>query len=153
MKTIYLNQISKKFKSIKNLPTWLKDFMDISDQVKLVRAALGMTQIDLAKRIGYKKNVPVADLENKIETNPTIEKLKKYAEALECNLLIRFVPKQEITKRLDILAEKKAREIVSISTGSSALELQRPDKRTIENEVKRVKKEILEKRRSVLWKN
>lgn len=148
---IYLKQAAKKFKNLKSLPDWLKQFLAPEEQIKIIRNILGMTQNQLAKRLGLSSNVPVAKLENKENENPTVETLKKYAEALECELLIRFVPKKELSILLNELAEKKAREIVRISSGNSAMELQKPDKETIEYEVKRIKNELLEKKRGALW--
>ena len=149
----YLDQISKKFKSIKDLPAWLRQFLPIEDQVKIIRTVLGMTQEQLAKRLGFKSNVSVTKLENKEKENPTLETLKKYADALDCELLIKFIPKKEISKTLDELAEKKAVEIVNLSVANSALELQKPDKKAANAEIKKVKSELLEKRRSVLWQD
>ena len=148
---MYLNQISKKFKSMKNIPSWLKQFLSPEEQIKMIRTTLGITQSQLAKKLGYSSNVPVAELENRGKENPTLGTLKKYAHALECELLIRFVPKKDIKDLLDELAEKKAREIVDLSVANSAMELQKPDKETIEIEIERVKRNLIEKKRSSLW--
>lgn len=148
---LYYKQIAKKFKSIKCLPLWLKQFIHVVDQIKIIRNALGITQNQLAKKLGFSSNVPIAKLENKEILNPTLETLKKYATALECELLVRFIPKKEVKELLEELAEKKAKEIVSLSVSNSAMELQKPNKETIKFEIERVKKEILEKRTSILW--
>ncbi|MBI2996214.1 MAG: helix-turn-helix domain-containing protein [Candidatus Melainabacteria bacterium] len=150
---MYLDQISKKFKSLRNLPYWLKQFLPVEDQIRMIRTALGITQSQLAKKLSFSSNVPIAKLENKEKENPTIETLKKYAQALQCELLIRLIPKKEIKNLLKELAEKKAKEIVNISVANSAMELQKPDKKVIKEEVKRVKNEILEKRKSRLWED
>ena len=147
----YLHQISKKFKSIKDLPEWLRQNLDISEQIKILRTTLGMTQTQLAKKLGFSSNVLVNKLENKEKENPTIDTLKKYAQALNCELIIKLVPKKEINQYLDDLVNQKARDIVNLSVANSAMELQKPDKKTIEIELERVKKEILEKRKSSLW--
>ena len=148
----YISQISKKFKSLRDLPEWLKQFLAPEDQIKIIRTAFGMTQNQLAKKIGFSSNVPVTELENK-EKEPTIGTLKKYASALECELLIRLIPKKEIKNLLDERAEKKAQKIVNLSVSNSAMELQKPDKGTIKGEIKRVKKELLEKKKSSLWED
>lgn len=148
---IYLKQVAKKIKSLKTLPNWLKQFLAPEEQIKIIRNTLGMTQSQLARKLGLSSNVPVAKLENKENKNPTVETLKRYAEALECKLLIRFVPKKELSVLLNELAEKKAQEIVHISSGNSAMELQKPDKETIEYEISRIKKELLDKKRGALW--
>ncbi len=147
----YIKQVSKKFKSQKSSPVWLVQFLPIEEQIRVIRKALGMSQIQLAKKLGFSSNVPIVKMENGQIENPTIDTLKKYAEALGCELLVRFVPKKEIEKMVDEQAEKKAREIVSHSVVNSAMELQKPDDETIKEEIEKVKEELLEKRRSVIW--
>lgn len=150
-KNQYLNQISKKFKTlneVKNLDTLT---LSPGEQIQLIRKTLGMTQTQLAKRLGYESYVPVAKIETLDNKNPTIETLKNYADALECKLLISFLPKKEIKKVIEELAEKKAREIINLSSKSSALELQKPGSTAIKNEIEELKNEIIEKRRSILW--
>ena len=149
----YIKPVSKKFKSQKNAPVWLINFLPINEQIKAIRSAIGMTQMQLAKKLGFSSNVPIAKLENGQIENPTLDTLKKYGEALQCQLVVRFIPKKEIEKVVDEQAEKKAREIVSLSVGNSAMELQKPDDETIKDEIKRVKKELLEKQRSVIWED
>ena len=149
----YLKQVSKKFKSQKDSPVWLVQFLPIWEQIKVIRKAFGISQLQLAKKLGFSSNVPVAKLENGQIENPTLDTLKKYAEALQCELVVRLVPKKEIEKVVEEQAEKKAREIVSLSVGNSAMELQKPDNETIKEEIEKVKNELLEKRRSVIWED
>lgn len=147
----YLKQISKKFKTQKDSPVWLVQFLPVEEQIKVIRKALGISQVQLAKKLGFSSNVPIVKMEKGQIENPTIDTLKKYAEALGCELVIRFVPKMEIEKMVDEQAEKKAREIVSLSVGNSAMEFQKPDDETIKEEIEKVKEELLEKRRSIIW--
>ena len=149
----HLKQVSKKFKSQKNAPIWLVQFLPIEEQIKVIRKALGISQVQLAKKLGFSSNVPVAKLENGQIENPTLDTLRKYAGALQCELVVRLVPKKEIEKVVEKQAEKKAREIVSLSVGNSAMELQKPDNETIKEEIEKVKNELLKKRRSVIWED
>ena len=148
----YTKQVSKKFKSRRHFATALL-FLPITAQIREIRKALGMSQVQLAKKLGFSSNVPIVKMEKGQVVNPTIDTLKKYAEALQCKLLIRFVPKEEIEKMVDEQAEKKAREIVSLSVGNSAMELQKPDDDVIEDEVKELKRDLLLKKRSRIWEN
>ncbi len=146
-----LNKISKEFKSIEAFKELFKNNLPTNEQISLLRTALGMTQNQLAKKLGYNSYVPVSKLESK-NSNPTIETLKSYAYALECELSVRFIPKKEIKQMLNDLAEKKARGIVKLSTGNAAMELQQPNKEDIENAVKELKNKIINsKRTSLLW--
>ena len=147
----YLKQVSKKFKSQKSSPVWLVQFLPTWEQIKLIRKALGMSQVQLAKKLGFSSNVPIVKMEKGQIENPTLDTLKKYADALQCELIVRFVPKKEIEKLVYEQAEKKAREIVSHSVGNSAMELQKPDDETIKEEIEKVKSELLQKRRSIIW--
>lgn len=147
----YLNQISRKLKPSQHIQVLKTFFILPHNQLELIRKALGMTQIQLAKKLGYESNVPVAKLEGGSNKNPTIETLRNYAKALGCELLIGFIPKKEIKKTVEELAEKKAREIINLSSKSSALELQKPDSTAIKDEIEELKNEIIEKRRSILW--
>ncbi len=147
----YIKQVSKKFKSQKDSPVWLIQFLPVEEQIKVVRKALGISQVQLAKKLGFSSNVPITKMEKGQIVNPTIDTLKKYAEALQCELVVRFVPKKEIEEIVNEQAEKKAREIVSLSVGNSAMELQKPDNETINEEIEKMKGELLEKRRSIIW--
>lgn len=153
MKNQYLNQISKKFKTLKKLENLSGLTFTPGQQVQLIRKTLGMTQTQLAKRLGYESYVPIAKIENGDNKNPTIETLKNYAGALGCKLSIGFIPKKEIKKLIEELAEKKALEIVNLSVGNSAMELQKPDSETIKEEIEKVKNEIIEKKRKILWQD
>jgi len=147
----YIKQVSKKFKSQKSSPVWLVQFLPIEEQIKIIRKALGMSQVQLAKKLDFSSNVPIVKMEKGQIENPTIDTLKKYAEALGCELLVRFVPKKEIEKMVDEQAEKKAREIVSLSVGNSAMELQKPDDDVIEDEIEELKYDLMHKKRSRIW--
>jgi DNA-binding XRE family transcriptional regulator len=56
------------------------------------RSRSGLTQEAVAKRMGTTKSA-VSRLESAGKHAPSITTLKKYAQAVECDLEIRFVPK------------------------------------------------------------
>lgn len=152
MKTrINLSQLSKKLKSTKELPNWLDHHLPISVQVRTLRKALGMTQKQLAERInGYQGDI--AALENGARGGVQISTLQKIAEALESELLVSFIPKEELAKLLEQKSLALAKKMVAMSSGNMAMELQKPNKEVIESEIKELKEEILKKKRSALWK-
>lgn len=148
-----LNRASKELKSTEELKDIFEKNIPPHEQISLLRSALGMTQNQLARRLGYESYVPVSKLE-KEGSNPTVETLKKYAVALGCELSIRFAPKKPIEEIRSELAEKMARGIVKLSTGNAEMELQGPGSEAIEKAVKKLKHQILNSnKRSLLWED
>ncbi|MEI7942990.1 MAG: helix-turn-helix domain-containing protein [Candidatus Riflemargulisbacteria bacterium] len=149
MEKLKILQISERFKDISCLPKWIISLGSWSEQIKLIREAFGMTQKQLAKRIGSTQ-IMVSRLENN-DNNPTIETLTKTANALNCELLISFVPKTEIDIMLERLVDKKVSELVKQSVSNAAMELQKPNKKIINQSKEDLKKEIIDNKRSSLW--
>lgn len=148
-KYFFTDQISKKFKSIYDLPDWLSNYPDFKDQIKLLRETLGMTQDQLGKIV----NISLRSIQN-IESGhamPKITTLYKIANALNTELKIVLIPHQNIIEFLDKKASKKAKQLVKLSKTSSALEIQSPSEEESKVQVERLKREILEKRRDSLW--
>lgn len=144
----FIQQINDMFKSIGELPEWIRKHVTIQDQIRLIREALGMTQEQLAKRI-HAKQSSVAQMEKGSDFQ--ISTLQKVAKALNCELLIHLVPKQEIVQLLEEKSTERATKLVSASSGNTALEMQLPERKYIDLQVEEMKEEILKKHRKVLW--
>ena len=68
----------------------------VLDEFLKIRAAKGLTQSQIAEKIGTTQSV-VARLESgKSKHSPSIATLSRYAQALDCQLEIRLVQKQKI---------------------------------------------------------
>ena len=145
----FTNQISKKFRSIKELPEWLINYPDFKDQIKLLRETLGMTQDQLAKKVGRTFR-SIHNVENGYAM-PKITTLYKIADALNAELKIVLVPRENLIEFLDEKAMIKAKEIVKLNKTSSALEIQSPSDEESQEQIENLKREILEKKRSSLW--
>ena len=142
-------QIKKALKSWKLIPAWLRNWIPLGKQVYMLRAALGISQEQLATKMGTGQRA-IVRLE-KEEGDPQVSTLKRIAESLNCELLIRFIPKMDLKKLLKEKAKSKAEKLVKMSMASANLELQKPSKNTIQSEVHRLTEEILHKKRSSLW--
>ncbi len=123
----------------------------LRDQIKQIRTGLGMTQQQLAERSGLAQSM-IAEIENGHRENLTLPTIHKLARGLNC----RFIPQLIAEKDIPVMREEQsdyvARKIVSISSGSSAIEMQFANKDAIEKQVEALKRELLEKRGSALWK-
>lgn len=148
-KYFFTEQISKKFKSVENLPEWLSDYPYFKDQIKLLRETLGMTQEQLAKMVNRSLR-SIQQIESG-EAMPKISTLYKIADALNAELKIALVPRQNIIEFLDEKASKKAEKLVKFNMTSSALELQAPSEEQSKMQIESLKREILEKKRNILW--
>ena len=148
-KYFFTEQISKKFKSIEDLPEWLSNYPDFKDQIKLLRETLGMTQEQLAKMVNRSLR-SIQQIESG-EARPKISTLYKIAQALNTELKITLIPSQNIMEFLDEKARKKAEQLVKLTKTSSTLEIQTPSKEESKGQVERLKNEILERRRDSLW--
>ena len=148
-KYFFSEQIDKKFRSVDDLPEWLSNYPDFKDQIKLLRETLGMTQEQLAKKVNRSLR-SIQQIESG-EAKPKISTLYKIAEALNTELRITLIPRENILEFLNEKATKKAEQLVKLTETSSALEIQTPSKEERDVQIDELRREILDKRRSSLW--
>ena len=122
----------------------------IGDKIRTIREALGMTQAQLAERSGMTQSM-VAGIETGERNNPSFATINKLAEALNCSFISQLSPKKDIPVFLEEQSDRLARKIVAISSGSSAIELQSPSPKSVEEQILQIKKDLLGKHKSALW--
>ncbi|MFA5160346.1 MAG: helix-turn-helix transcriptional regulator, partial [Candidatus Omnitrophota bacterium] len=66
--TTFVSEINEMFRSKIQVPDWMANNLPIGKQVQLIREALGMTQVQLAKRCGIRQSMVA-----RIESNLTID--------------------------------------------------------------------------------
>ena len=93
-----------------------------SGWINTVREALGMTAVQLAKRLGVTQP-RIAKLESN-EENLKLSTMKKVAEALDCEFVYYFKPKTTFQDIVQNQAKKKAEEILLGVNLNMALENQ-----------------------------
>ena len=147
---LFTHEISNKLKSLDLLPEWLANYPDYSSQIKLLRETLGMTQMQLARKVN--RSLRTIQLIESGGVTPKISTLNSIAEALNAELKIALVPQQNIVEYLNEKAMKKASQLVRLNKVSAILEDQRPSKKVEKEQTLKLRNEILEKRRDILWK-
>ncbi|HUU38020.1 MAG TPA: helix-turn-helix transcriptional regulator, partial [Candidatus Desulfaltia sp.] len=130
-------------------PEWLASYPDFKDQIKLLRETLGMTQEQLGRLVN--RSLRSIQLIESGSAMPRITTLYKIANALNAELQIALIPRQSIIEFLNEKASQKARQLVSLSKTSSALEIQAPSDEESKEQIEAMKRDILEKRRYSLW--
>ncbi len=143
-------QVSEKFKSIHEVPDWLKHEIPVSHEIRLIRQALGMSQEQLADKIGSHQHF-IAHVENDSSNDVRLSTLKKIAQGLGCELVVNLVPKKIITETLEDKSLEVARKLISVSSGNACMEMQLPEPDFIQDQVKELQGKILSKYRSSLW--
>ena len=123
----------------------------VGENVRKLRIEKGMTQAQLAKRCGIRQSM-VARIETSLTIDLRLSTVQKLAKGLDCRLISRFVPEEEIEKVLDQKSLAAARKLVGLSRSTAGLEKQMPEDRYIEQQVREMQLRIREKRPSSLWR-
>lgn len=148
---LIFQQVSRSFGVWGKLPPWLRHKIPLGKQSQMLRKTLGMTQKQLASRAETSQRKIVSF--EKGEHDPRLSTLEKVADSLNCELLVRMIPRQKLETTLRQRARKKALQLVKLSEGSANLELQGPAKSVVREEIKRMEEHLLSKSRSSLWES
>jgi len=93
--------------------------------IKYTRSVLGMTLKELANRAGLALPTIAQAERREVEGKITIETLRRLADAMECELVYAFVPKDDIAELLRKKAMEKARRTILKADTHMSLEDQK----------------------------
>lgn len=62
--------------------------MTVGQNIKVYREKLGMSQEELAKRLGYKDRSSISKIEKESDTNLSLETVQKIADVFQCSPLV-----------------------------------------------------------------
>src|SRR5882672_627813 len=147
LRSLPLQQLDKTLSPWRSLPRsrpsggWLR----------AVRQALGMTTRQLAKAVGVTQAAVVDAERSEAKDDITLATLRRYATALDCELVYALVPNRPLQESLEARADKVARDHVLRVRHSMALEDQQTSDDTLEREVTELRGRLLEGKRSRLW--
>lgn len=110
---------------------------------------MGMTQEQLARRSSLASRM-IRRLESETG-DPQLSTLMKTAAGLECELVIRFVPKRPLAATLRERARKKATQIIAQSKGTAAMEEQQPREKYVKHQIAEMTEDLIDHRPSLLW--
>ena len=122
-----------------------------SGWLRAIRQALGMTTRQLAKAVGVTQAAVVDAERSEAKDDITLATLRRYATALDCELVYALVPNRPLQESLEARADKVARDHVLRVRHSMALEDQQTSGDTLEREVTELRRRLLEGKRSRLW--
>ncbi len=119
--------------------------------VRAIRTALGMTQAQLAKRMGIARQ-NVASLESdELNGNVSLSRLSRAAEELDCELRYVLVPKQPLEELVANQARRRAEQKLDRINRSQALEASSMSADSLSNTVADLARELEMNRTADLW--
>jgi predicted DNA-binding mobile mystery protein A len=108
-------ELLKTIQQMKVKPGW----------IKYTRSVFGMTLKELAKLAGLSLPTVAQAEKREAEGKVTLDTLKKLAEAMECEFVYAFVPKEEISDLINKKAFEKARRTILKADTHMSLEDQK----------------------------
>lgn len=119
--------------------------------LKTVREALGMTIRQLAARMGVPHTLVVQAERNEARDRITLAQLRRFAEALDCDLRYVLVPRTPLRDRIEQQAKAVARRQVAPVAHTMALEAQETRDTYTQSQIEDVTADLLRGTWSRLW--
>jgi len=119
--------------------------------VKAVREALGMTTLQLAKRIGVSQPRVVTLEQAESRGAITIERLERAARALDCRLVYALVPRQSLDALVKERALSLAKKRLAATSHTMVLEAQGVEIGDESEQLERLVRQVIERAGSELW--
>jgi predicted DNA-binding mobile mystery protein A len=119
--------------------------------IHTVRAALGMSVIQLASRLNVSRALIARAEKAELNNAVTLKTMNKFAEAMGCRFVYAIVPKENIDALILKQARLKAKYLVNKANIQMALEDQLLSDEKIQFEIDRLTQEIINGKHSDLW--
>ena len=148
-KTLQIQQLDGKIQGFASLQ---KVAIPPSGWVKAIRSALGMTLLQLGKKMSITKQSVQSIEQREKEGTITLKSLKEVAQAMDMQLVYGFIPKDG---SLEMLIDKKAKElatkIVMRTSNTMKLEDQENSKKRLEKSIEERAIAIKNEMPKILW--
>jgi predicted DNA-binding mobile mystery protein A len=122
-----------------------------SGWLRALREALGMSTTQLAQRMGIQQSGVTLLEQRELTKKVSLETLNRAAQAMNCELVYAMVPKESLEKIVDDQARKAAREILSRTLHTMALEMQKSNEAESQLHLDELAAELKSKLDRRLW--
>lgn len=95
-----------------------------SGWIRAVRESIGMTTVQLAKRMGIQQSGATLLENRELTKKVSLDILQRAAHAMNCELVYAIVPKESLEQVVDLQAQKAAKKILQRTTHTMELEQQ-----------------------------
>ena len=123
----------------------------VGQWIRTIREALGMTQVQLAKKLHVTPQTINAIEKSESLGTISVNTLKKIGEALGCSIFITFIPHESLEDIVRKQAQKIARHLVEHIVHTMALEAQQPSPKFIEEQIKELTSELIKRGDKRIW--
>jgi len=141
----YRDKVNQASKMLEGLTIPLEGWL------RTIRNALGMSGVQLAKRLGVTKARIAKVEQDELGGGVTLKTMKRMAEAMNCRFVYAIIPDEDIEQVLEEQALKKSKARVKAASTHMALEAQSLDQHTLDSEIKRIASKIVREKPSDLW--
>ena len=119
--------------------------------LRAIRNSLGMTTRQLARRTGVSQAAVVDAERHEVGGDISLNTLRRYAEALDCDVFYALVPRQPLVTTVEAQALRVAQEEVERARAAMSPEDREASRVMVEREVDALRTRLLRGRRSRLW--
>lgn len=150
MKTnkLAIKQLDKQLKEWRQAKYW---FHPKNGWIKVIRKTLGMTTKQLAKRLGVDRSRVIRIESDESKEALTMKSLIAVANALNCDFVYAFVPKEPLQKIIEQQAYKIAKQQIEGVSHNMMLENQKLLPKQNQEQIEALKAGLLERSLKNLW--
>jgi transcriptional regulator with XRE-family HTH domain len=127
----------------------MTDYPNYAELIKSIRKKMGMSQTQLAQLANTTQN-EIYKLENEIG-KPRISTLHRIAKALRATTHITIIPNRPIKDVVSQMAQKKAQKLAESINNSAALADRHVDQEVLQILAKKIKENIVKRKKNILW--
>jgi predicted DNA-binding mobile mystery protein A len=120
--------------------------------IQAIREALGMTLDAFGSRLGISRQTAHQLEQAEAEDSITLKRLRTAAEALDCELIVLLRPKQPLEDALRNRARAVARQLVTRTGHSMAMEEQAVSRDRLEEMIEEASTDLIDKHDPRLWR-
>ena len=136
---------------LRRLAPWAPGLRPRGGWIRTIRDSLGMSVRQLARRMGV-SHVGVVRMEAGEQAGTvSLDTLRRAADAMDCELVYFFLPRQGLEAAIQAQATKKAAEMVAKVSHSMALEAQGTSEREQQDQVRELALHLTREAGRRLW--
>lgn len=143
------SQLDRKFEVLRRYQNQMPLYT--GEWIRMIRQALGMSQVQLAKRLHITPQTLRGIEESELKGSTSILTLKRAARALGCTVYVTFIPEESLETMVKKKAKKVAKTLVERIVHTMALEKQAPSKKYIESQIEELAGDLVRTNNKRIW--
>ena len=141
-------QLDSQLKVVRETP---RPYMPSRGWIRAIREALGLTQEVFGRRMGVSRQTAFQIETAEVSESITLRRMRAAADALECDLVVAFVPRSSLEEVVQFKARAAAYEQLQRMGQTMALEAQGISQSRVDEMVSRLAQEMIERNDQRIW--